>query len=120
VSSYEIDGQILTLRVSASLTPSEREALFDAVRVDARVPQAVVLIIDARSLPLDLSEASLIEWLRALVDRLGPKLGSMCAMIREAHGDNSHLFQTAARSLGLRVGLFSDEQTARQWFEHSK
>jgi hypothetical protein len=113
--SYQIDGQILTLTVSGYPMPADRLALFDAVQVDSRVPLGALLILDVRSLPVDLSEAAAIERLGILISLLGPKLGPACAIIRGAHGNDSHTFQTTARGHGLQVALFLDEHAARQW-----
>ena len=112
---YQIDGHILSLTVSTYPTLAARQALFDAVRADRRVTLGALVILDVRSLALDLGEANVLERLGALITLLGPKLGRACAIIRDAHQDDSHLFQTEGRRLGLRVGLFADEQAARQW-----
>jgi hypothetical protein len=114
--SYESEGHILTLTVSTFPTLDDRLVLFDAVRVDSRVPLGTMLIVDVRSLPVpDFSEAAVIEHLNLLITLLGPKLGPACAIVSGAHGADPHMFQTAGRGVGLRVGLFLDEHTARQW-----
>jgi hypothetical protein len=117
VLSYDIDsdGTILTLTASGSPTPEEREAVFHAIRVDPRVHDGALLILDVRSVRLDLTEAVLMDRLRALIDQLGMKLGSACAMINREHGHDSQVVQIAGRDFGLRVRLFHEEASARQW-----
>lgn len=115
--SYEIDGSILTLRVSGTPTLSDRQPVFDAVRADARVPRNALLLFDVRELAVGMwSEYTVVERLRVLFDQLGPKLGPACAVIAApALTEQSRQFQMAALDFGLRVGLFNDEPSARQW-----
>jgi hypothetical protein len=116
--SYEIDASILTLRVSGALTANEREAVFDAVRADARVPRGALLLIDARERDLAPSEFAVVERLRVLLDQLGPKLGHECAVVVPAElAAQWRIFQEAASGAGLQVALFSDEPSARRWLE---
>jgi hypothetical protein len=57
-----------------------------------------MLMVDVRSLPVaDFSEADVIERLNILIYLLGFKLGPACAIIRGAHGGDSHMFQTTGR-----------------------
>jgi hypothetical protein len=114
--SYEIDGPILTLRASGAPTLSERQAVFDAVRADARVPSGALVLLDVREVDVARSEFTPVEQLRALLDHLGPKLGPVCAMIvRPEIATQARIFQGAGVGVGLRVGLFSDEPSARRW-----
>jgi hypothetical protein len=116
--SYEIDASILTLRTSGALTVNEREAVFDAVRADARVPLGALVLIDARQRDLAPSEFAVVERLRVLLDQLGPKLGPVCAVVVPAGPATQwRIFQDAARGAGLQVALFIDEPSARLWLE---
>jgi len=114
--SYTIDGSLLTLNASGTPTLDEREQVFNAMRADPAVPNGAQLLIDARDVDLALADVSMAERLRVLVDLVGPKLGPVCAVIIPAGlATQFRLFQTAGRGAGLKVELFSDEQSARQW-----
>jgi hypothetical protein len=114
--SYEIDGSILTLRATGRVTHLERVPVFDAVRADANVPNNALLLIDFTKAHALTSPYAVIERLRILVDQLGPKLGRLCAMIvPPALAAQGASFQTEAQAFGLRVAIFCDERSARQW-----
>ena len=114
--TYSFDGVVLTLTVLGHSTLEDRLISYERIRFDASVPEGVPVILDVRSVMTDLSEATLIERLRVLITDLRPKLGTAMAMIvGEAHLPKSHGIQIAARELGLRVGLFYDDQSARDW-----
>jgi hypothetical protein len=114
--SYEIDGSILTLRASGTTTLEEREPVFAAVRADASVPNGALVLLDVREVDAGMSKHVVIERLRVLLDQLGPKLGPVCAMIIRAEiGDQARTFQTEGVGFGLRVSLFNDELSAREW-----
>jgi hypothetical protein len=121
VFSYEIDGSILILRASGTATLSERQLVFNAVRDDAAVPSDALLLldvreVDVREVDVAMSEYTGVERLRVLLDQLGRKLGPVCAVIvSPGLAEQSRLFQDAGSGVGLRVGLFSDEPSARQW-----
>jgi hypothetical protein len=86
------------------------------VRADARVPDSARVLLDVREVDVGMSEAVVTERLRVLLDQLGPKIGTLCAMIvSPALADQSRLFQSAGIGVGLRIGLFSDEPSARHW-----
>jgi hypothetical protein len=114
--SYEFDGSILTFRASGTTTRAQREPVFEAVRADARVPNGALVLLDVREVDIGMSKHVVLERLRVLLELLGPKLGAACALIiAPEHGDQASVFQTEAPGFGLRVKLFSDEQSARQW-----
>jgi hypothetical protein len=114
--SYESDGSVLTLRASGTTTISERQPVFDAIRADASVPKDALLLLDVREVDVGMSEYAVVERLRVLFDELGPKLGPVCAMIvPQGLAEQGRFFQTEAIGIGLRVGLFSDELSARRW-----
>ncbi len=119
--SYAIDGSILTIRASGTQTRDEREPLFVAVRADARVPNAALLLLDVREVDVGMSAPAVLERLRVLFDLLGPKLGAVCAVIVTAGlADQARLFQAEAIGFGIRVRLFSEERSARQWLNANK
>jgi hypothetical protein len=114
--SYEIDGSVLILRASGTTTHAQREPVFAAVRADARVANDTPVLLDVREVDVGMNKHVVIERLRVLLDLLGPKLGPACALIVTPElGDQSRIFETEAIGFGLRVRLFTDEQTARQW-----
>jgi hypothetical protein len=114
--SYEIDGSILIFRASGTTTREQREPVFAAVRADARVPNGMLVLLDVREVDVGMSKHVVVERLRVLLDLLGPKLGPACALIVTPElGDQSRIFETEATGFGLRVELFTDERTARQW-----
>jgi hypothetical protein len=114
--SYEIDGSVLTLRGSGTITLQQRLHLFAAVRADAGVPNGALVLLDVRGIDVDLHDHAVIERTRVLVDQLGPKLGPACAIIIPlAPDEQSRIYQDAASDVGLRVRFFRDEPSARQW-----
>lgn len=119
--SYEIDGSILTFRASGTTTRDQREPVFAAVRADARVPNGALILLDVREVDVGMSMPVVVERLRVLLDLLGPKLGTTCAVVITPElGDQASLFQTEATGFGLRVKLFSDERIARRWLNANK
>jgi hypothetical protein len=46
--SYEIDGDVLTLRVTGVPTDIERTTVYAAIRSDSRVPAGAFLLLDVR------------------------------------------------------------------------
>jgi hypothetical protein len=116
--SYEIDGSVLTFRASGTTTREEREPVFAAVRADERVPNGALVLLDMREVDVGMSTPVVVERLRVLLDLLGRKLGTTCAVIITPElGDQASSFQTEATRFGLRVKLFSDEQAARRWLK---
>ena len=119
--SYEFDGSILTFRASGTTTRDQREPVFAAVRADARVPNGALVLLDVREVDVGMSAPVVVERLRVLLDQLGPKLGSACALIVNPElADQAGIFQTEAIGIGLRVKLFSDERIARRWLNANK
>jgi hypothetical protein len=116
--SYEIDGSILTLRASGTTTREQREPVFAAVRADERVPDGARVLLDMREVDVGMSMPIVVERLRVLLDLLGPKLGTTCALVMTPGlSDQASLFQTEAISFGLRVRLFSEVRLARRWLD---
>jgi hypothetical protein len=116
VLSYEIDGSILTLTATGTTTLEQRRPVFEALRADARVPDGALLLIDGRDVTGGMSEYVVIERLRVLFEGLGVKLGPVCALIvAPGIAEEGRLFQTEALGFGLRVALFDNELSARQW-----
>jgi hypothetical protein len=86
------------------------------VRADASVPNGALVILDVREVNVLMSKAVIVERLRVLLDQLGPKLGPACALIvAPGFGDQASIFQAERIGFALRVKLFNDEPSARQW-----
>ena len=115
--SYEIAGSLLTLRASGTPTLKERQPVYDAVRADAAVPNGAQLLLDIREIDAAMySEYAVDERLRVLIDQLGPKLGSECALVvAPSLMNQERIMQEAGSGVGLRVSLFMDEPSARKW-----
>jgi hypothetical protein len=115
--SYEIDGSILTVRASGTTTLAQRQPVFDAIRDDTSVPQDALILIDVREFDFGLSEYLLSDRLRVFFDHLGAKCGPMLAVIIPSGlgADQARVFKSKAIDFGMRVRLFSDEQSAREW-----
>jgi hypothetical protein len=115
--SYEIDGSVLTLRAAGTPTLKERKPVYDAVRADAAVPKGARLLLDIRDIDVAMySEHAVVERFRVLIDHLGPKLGSVCAMIvPPGLTDQVRFVQEAGSGVGLQVFVFTDEPSARDW-----
>ena len=114
--SHEFDGSILTLRASGTTTLAERLPVFEAVRADARIPNGALVLIDVREVDVGMSAPVVLERLRVLFDQLGQKLGPVCALVVSPDvTDQASEFKERASGFGLRVSLFTDEQSARQW-----
>jgi hypothetical protein len=114
--SYETDGRILTLRATGTTTLAQRIPVFAAIRDDPRVPDAALLLIDARTTDAAANEHVVVEHVRVLFEVLGNKLGTLCAMIVAPQIDPSaRLFQNRALDLALEVSIFDDEVSARRW-----
>jgi hypothetical protein len=114
--TYAIHGHILTLTAVGISSPEHRAATFDALRMDANIPQGVLLLVDAHETTESLDAVVLRDRLAQLMEAFGPKLAPVCAVIGPpSYNLEAHLFQKIAGQAGLRVGLFKDEASARAW-----
>jgi hypothetical protein len=116
VLSYTIVGKILRLIVSGDVTLAERRSVYHAVRVDPNVPENCLLVVDARGASVTFRDATIDVRVQALLDGLGNKFGGTCAFIEPA-GDPLYgkAFHRAGATVGVRIGLFGDEETALRW-----
>ena len=114
--SYEINASILTIRAFGTPTLEDRILLFDAIRTDPAVPRGALVLLDIRGLKVLPQGPAAVDRLRALVEHLGPKLGWMGAMVIDPPlAEDARTFQAAAKSVGLRVEIFSDVPSAEKW-----
>jgi hypothetical protein len=114
--SYKPGGAFVTLKSDGKADARQRQAVYDAMRSDPRVPDGTSLILDLRLAVIQLTQSELVDRVRALFATLGPTLGSACAVIVK---DKSLRFglnlQTIAGNMNFRVGIFHDEDGARKW-----
>jgi hypothetical protein len=114
--SFSVDGQIVTIIAAGTTTTPDRRRFYEGVRVDPRVPERALLLIDARGANAAGSLDELQERAHLIVGILGSKMGSVCAIITAPHMvTDAGFFQAASGELGVRVGLFNDESQARVW-----
>jgi hypothetical protein len=114
--TYQIDGPILTLTLKGTPHELQRSMTYAEIAGDARVPPGVLVMVDIRRAdPID-DPAEVDRRARTLVERLGPKLGSACAVIVPPRlATIAEHFQSMSTELGLRIALFRDEPDARRW-----
>ena len=114
--SYSIEGNILRLVVYGDVSLAERRSVYDAVRADPKVPDGCFLLVDARDATVTFKDATIDVRVQALIDGLGSKFGRTCAFVEPA--DDllyGKAFQRAGAKLGVRIGLFGDEEAALRW-----
>lgn len=115
--SYKADGSFVTLTTDGKSTTDERQAVFDAIRIDPNVRNGAHLIIDLRKYEARLTQPEIQNRVRALLATLGTKLDSACAVIvRDASLRFGMNFQMVAANLNFKVAVFQDESAARKWF----
>ena len=114
--TYDVDGAILILTATGTVSAIERQDTFAAIASDPRVPRGALVLVDARRTDPAVTLAEVEERAHRLVHFLGPKLGGFCAVIAPPRltGDVEH-FRAASGEMGLRVEVFSDEPAARKW-----
>jgi hypothetical protein len=119
--SYKADGPVLVITVSGDPDQSQRQAVFDAVRSDPKVPDGAMVVLDVRQFATLLSPSEVRLRAQKLVDGLRPKLGPACALIVSDISDvQANLFRTIAADMNLRVGVFCDQESARRWLERNR
>lgn len=114
--TYDIDRNVLTLLPRANPTDAERDALYQAIVADPRVPERVMVILDLRQMDVPADLADVEHRARKMVAGLGPKLGAVCAVIvpPEMALEAQHL-QAMSQQLGTRIALFHGDSDARNW-----
>ena len=114
--TYDIDRNVLTLLPRATPTDVERDALYDTIVADPRVPERAMVILDLRQMHVPSDLADVERRARKMVAGLGRKLGSVCAVIvpPEMTLEAQHL-QSMSHQLGTRIALFHDDTAARTW-----
>ena len=117
--TYDIDRNVLTLLPRARPTDAERDALYQTIVADPRVPERAMVILDLRQMDVPSALADVERRARKMVAGLGSKLGSVCAVIvpPEMAIEAQHL-QSMSHQLGTRIALFHDDTEARSWLGH--
>ena len=115
--SYEVDGTILKLTLKGTPSEAQRALVHAEIASDPNVPLGVLVLMDiTRADPID-DVAEMQRRTRLFTDRLGSKLGPACAVVVPPRlTEISEKFMSLRTDPGgLRVALFRDEPTARQW-----
>jgi hypothetical protein len=119
MTSYEMHGPVLVIRIAGPSTPGERDTIFEAIRTDPSVPDRSLLLVDAFGLatpPATYDE--IVARVARLVDLLGPKIGAACAAVFRPDAQwTGRQFQRIAARHDVRVGLFEDEPSAWRWLQ---
>lgn len=114
--TYRIDDSILVLVAVGTPTADQRQAVFEAIRNDPLVRPGSPVLIDASQADRVGSLPVVQERAHLLVELLGTKMGSVCAVVvPPSLAGEALYFQAAGGELGVRVGLFADEDSARRW-----
>jgi len=116
VLSYRTDGQFVEIDLGAGYETTELRTLFEAIRDDPGVPDGALLLFDASSrvevLPEDLVRARFEIYSDTLRGRVAPVFA---AIVSSATVVSGQAVQREAAAAGIRVALFLDSQSARQW-----
>ena len=115
--TYEVDGTILKLTLKGTPSESQRAQVHAEIASDPRVPLGALILIDiTRADPID-DIAEMDRRTRLLTNRLGSKLGPACAVVVPPRlTEISEKFLSVRTDPGgVRVALFRDEPSARQW-----
>lgn len=116
---YKINGRVLTLQPKGAVTPEARQATYDAIAADPRVPRNALVLIDARHVETPLSIRDVENRARVLVASLGPKLGRIVAVVvPPSLSQQAAHIQSMSGQLGVQMACFDDESDALEWLEH--
>jgi hypothetical protein len=115
-SFYGVENGLVMITIGPLSTFNERQALYDAIRRDPRVPDDAVLLLDVRLHEEVLTPETVRARVPLLKNALGPKLGSAFALLatRDRMPD-AMIFQAVAGEFQFRVGVFYEEALARTW-----
>lgn len=114
--SYTVNGKIVRFTVIGDVALAERESVYAAVRADPAVVDGFLLLVDARKAKVTFRDATIDDRVERLVNGLRPKFGSACAFVEPVHDPlYGKKFQRAGARLGVRIGLFADEESALRW-----
>jgi hypothetical protein len=109
---------MVTITVTPHSTFEERRAIYDAIRVDPRVPDDAVLLLDVRQHDEFLTPEIVRARVPRLKEALGPKLGSAFALlVTKERMPDALIFQAVAGEFRFRIGVFYEEALARTWLQ---
>ena len=113
---YKINGAVLTLKPTGFVTAEARQATYDAIAADSRVPNNALILIDAREVETPISVRDVELRARTLVASLGPKLGRIVAVVTppQLAREAEHI-QGMSAQLGVQMAVFTNEADARAW-----
>ena len=115
--TYEVEGTILKLTLRGTPSEAQRALVHSEIANDPNVPMGALLLMDiTRADPIE-DVAEMQRRTKLLTDRLGSKLGPACAVVVPPRLTeiSERFLSTRTDPGGLRVALFRDEPTARQW-----
>jgi hypothetical protein len=114
---YSVSGGVVTIEGSGTYEAAEWNAVYEAIRSDASVPDGARFVIDSRGTQVDFTSIRMIDRVRNLRVKLGTKLGRACALVmRPENLFSSRQFQYyAQQEIDLRVGMFTDMSEAKRW-----
>jgi hypothetical protein len=115
--TYEVEGTILKLTLKGTPSETQRAQVHADIANDPRVPPGALLLMDITRADAIEDVAEMERRTRLLTDRLGSKLGPACAVVVPPRlTEISEKFLSLRTDPdGLRVALFRDEPSARQW-----
>jgi hypothetical protein len=118
---YKVDGPFVILATTGKDSAAGRQVTYNAIKSDPNVPDGAWLIIDLRKYEARLTQSELEVRVRSLLDALGAKIGTACAVVV---GDTSLRFglslQMVAGNMNFRIAVFNDEVSARNWLQGGK
>ena len=114
--TYDVDGRVLSIVAAGTPSDDERRRLIETVEHDPRVQDASLVLLDVRRADKRGNPREVEHRTRYFIQRLGRKIGPVCAVIvaAEMMHEAVHM-QSAGAELGLRIALFKSETEAREW-----
>ena len=116
VLAYVINGVFVEVVLPDAYTLQELRALYRAVLDDPALPQRALMLFDARQRVSQVSFEERRARTAAFLEILPPRIPPVCAMVATPQAAlTAKAAQLEAGVTGLRVGIFSDMDSARRW-----
>ena len=113
--SYRIVGRYIEVQIGEHYEMAEMRQLFEQIRNDANLPADALLLVDASRRHADSTESDVRERARAFFDVLSGHVIACALIVDDTMTIQSRHAQALASAEGLRIGLFTDEASARRW-----
>jgi hypothetical protein len=95
---------------------AELRATYEAIRADSFMPSSPVMLFDARARITRLSAGESRARAEAFLELLCPRVPAVFAMVvTPTSAIAGKTAQVEARQAGLRIGIFTSLESARQW-----